>query len=154
MQQCKAKQAHKLAQENEFVNLELHAEEILEKGNKIIERDRAVAESLKELSAYASKKVMRIAVNVSDKQTYVTLPFRKRNTEYPKLEKPLVENINAYLDSSKLEYTQEDFHGLLRYNIIGIKKRARNKLITTINSTQDIFLKLCGQREAIRIETC
>ena len=149
----KARTAKKLSDENKYVQLNQEAAEILEKEKQILEKSKKIINVRDELGIYTTGKQTRVAINVKENETLVTLPFNKTNG-YHRLERELINNIDTYLSSNNLKYAQEDFNGLLRYNISGIKKRARNKLIKTISETQDSFTKLCGERKVIRVETC
>ena len=104
------------------------------------------------MSTYAGEKKMRIALTSEDGENLLTLPFTHKST-YHSAEQPLIDSINQSLTDSNIEYTQEDFHGVLRYRIPKMGKRQIARLQNAISSSQDAFIKLCGEREVIGINS-
>ncbi|MFH1577865.1 MAG: hypothetical protein ABIC18_02180 [Candidatus Omnitrophota bacterium] len=91
-------------------------------------------------------------LSTEDKNTLLTLPYTFRKDDlYHTLEQPLIEAVNQSLTDSKLAYTQQGVDGLLRYVISEMKPRARTRLSNTISSTEDAFVRLCGERKVVGI---
>ena len=154
----KARQFREAAKINpDFIQLAPKAKGLLFELEKLEKEDDAVKSSKEEVEKQTGGKVMRIVIGVEplngEEVTYLTLPFRYRNNgEYHRLELPLIGRINQTLDVEQVQYTTEDFNGLLRYTIRDIKTRARNRLIKSIKERIDVFTLLGGQRKPIAID--
>ena len=146
-----AKEAVKL---NPLLKIDQYAQKVLNKAMKIEKRQDAISDVRRELGAQIGREQLWIVLSTEDKKTLLTLPYTFReNGEYHSLEHPLIESINQSLTDSKLEYTQQGVDGLLRYVIPGMESRSRTRtrLRNTISSTEDAFVKLCGERQVVGI---
>ncbi len=132
------------------LKLDDYSKSVLEKGRRITERDKQIKEARESLvSCFAGRK-MRLVATVENRDTLLTLPF-KFKVQYQGLEQGLVDAIGASLKSENVEYKTEEFNGLLRYRMPDLKTRAKNKLSRAIQTCNDQFAKLCGQREMIAV---
>lgn len=132
------------------LKLDDYAKSVLEKGKRIIERDKQIKEARDSLvSCFAGRK-MRLVATVENRDTLLTLPFKFKE-KYTGLEQGLIDAIGASLTSENVTYSQEEFNGLLRYRMPGLKTRARNRLAKAIQDCNDQFAKLCGVREMIAV---
>lgn len=148
----RAKKLKQSVEENPgFVELTPKAKELLNEMDKVEKEEQVVKAAREVLMEKAENRIMRIALRATDKETHITLPFKFKK-DYHKLEEQLVKEIEQSLEGSKLEYKKEKFNDLLRYEISGIKTRARNRLIKAISESEGIFTQLGGKRELIRIE--
>jgi len=149
-----AKEAKEASERNRLLKMDPYAQQILNKAGKIEKRQGTISELRRELGAQIGKKRLWIVLSTEDKNTLLTLPYTFReNGQYHALEQPLIEAVNQSLTSSRLEYIQQGVDGLLRYIIPGMKptSRSRTRLSRTISSTEDAFVKLCGERQVIGI---
>lgn len=149
-----AKAAKESAEKNPLLKMNPYAQQVLNKMAKIEKRQDIINELRRELGAQigGKRKKMWIVLSTENKETLLTLPFTYNPSgQYHVLEQPLIEAINQSLTDSKMEYTQQEANGLLRYVIPRMKPRARARLDKTISSTEDPFVRLCGIRRVVGI---
>ncbi|MBU4086608.1 MAG: hypothetical protein KKB21_03465 [Nanoarchaeota archaeon] len=145
-----AEAAEQLAKTNPRLRLDDYAKSVLIKGRRIIERANIIKDAHDSLAVCFTGKKMRLVATTEDQEVVITLPYKFKE-KYAGLEKGLVHAIDDSLTTAKVEYRTEDFNGLLRYRISGLKTRAKNKLLKDIKDCADPFARLCGEREIISV---
>ena len=146
----RAKDAKEAVKLNPLLRVDDYAQQVLEKGERILARGATVLDVRKDLEKYADGRKMVIMTTKEKRESLVTLPFKKKDV-YSSLEVELVTNINQSLTDSGMDFTQEEFNGLLRYRVPGLKSRAMARLTKAIHNTGDGFTELGGQREMIAL---
>ncbi len=153
-----ARQANEIAENNPYVAVNPEAEKLLEKIERMKEKDKGVTETKKDLEERFDEKRTRVLISTQEDETSVILPFEYRGesiSDYGKMEIPVLNSIKESLDKSKANYEINNFEGIVKfdlYDVPGTGKRVRNRIIKAISSCEDIFTRLGGGREVVRIE--
>jgi len=148
----KAKQARAYVESNPFVSLESKAKEILDMGDKILERGEIIELIRSEIVGQLSGKKLRIALTTENGAALLTFPFKIKN-QYAWLEQSLLEKIEKHISDIGLSHKKEDYNGLLRIKIEEAKTNKKKRLLRIlVSDKQDPFSRFGGKKEIVELE--